>query len=90
MADIGNQRIQEPEMNKLIALCCLMLAAPQFGLAQTKDTTQKPAPMTKRELAEKEKATHLRMGQCSDRAQNSGYKAGTEMHRKFMSDCLKG
>jgi len=77
-------------MNKPIAaLCCLMLAAPPLALAQDKGTVQKAAPMTKKELAEKEKAMHARMGQCSDRAQSNKLKAGTNEHRRFISDCLK-
>ena len=78
-------------MNKLIAaLCCLTLAVSPLALAQGTGPGSKPAPMSKKEQAEKEKALHKQMAQCSTKAQGSKLKPGTPAFNRFISECLRG
>ena len=77
-------------MKKLIAAsCCLMLLSPPLVLAQAQVPPFKAPPLTKKEMAEKDKGSKTRMHQCTDKAKGNNVQPGTPQFNRYMTDCIK-
>lgn len=77
-------------MKKLIvvATSCLALALSQAAFSQGASDGKKLAPLTDKELAEKNRAVGNRAAMCAQTANKQKLKQGSKEFGHFMSKCL--
>jgi len=85
-----NQRAEEISMKKLIVVAtgCLVLALSQTAFSQGASNDKKRAPLTDKELAEKNRAVGNRGAMCAQSANRQKLKQGSKEFGHFMSKCL--
>jgi hypothetical protein len=72
-------------MKTLISVwCCLMMLMPAIASAQGTNAHKT------REQLERERFIHVRMAQCTQKAQDSRLQPGTTDFNTFIANCMRG
>ena len=79
-------------MNRLTAalLCCLMLAAAPLAWAQGTRSGYKAPPLSKEEIADKDKKQKSKIGDCTRKTRTDGIQPSNPDFDRIMANCLKG